>query len=77
VDNSRDDSWRDSFAIWLYLMATPSHVGVNVDGLAYPLHRPTVHSCQMRGQGLLPDAVLSCHYSGAVAPLGGFEAPQA
>jgi hypothetical protein len=29
---------------WLYLVAKPSHMGVNVYGLAYPLHRPTVCS---------------------------------
>jgi hypothetical protein len=28
----------------LYLAAKPSHVGVDVDGLAYPLHCP---SCQV------------------------------
>jgi hypothetical protein len=29
-------------ALWrqLYLVAKPSHVGVDVDGLACPLHRP-------------------------------------
>jgi hypothetical protein len=27
VDDARDDSWSGSFAIWLYLMAKPSHVG--------------------------------------------------
>jgi hypothetical protein len=48
----------------LYLMSTPSHVGVNEDGLAYPLHQPMICSCQMRGQGHLPSAILSCRYSG-------------
>jgi hypothetical protein len=48
----------------LYLTAMPSPVGVDVDGLAYPLHWPMVHSCQMRGQGLLPGAVLTCHCCG-------------
>jgi hypothetical protein len=33
----------------LYLAAKPSHIGVDVDGLAYFLHRPTVYSCQMAG----------------------------
>jgi hypothetical protein len=47
--------------LWLYLAAKPSHVGVDVNELAYPMHRPTVCSCQMRGQGLPPDLVLSCH----------------
>jgi hypothetical protein len=30
---------------WLYLVAKPSHVEVDVDGLAYPLHRPMACSC--------------------------------
>jgi hypothetical protein len=47
----------------LYLAAKPFHVGVDMDELAYPLHWPTICSYQMRGHGLLPDAVLSCHYS--------------
>jgi hypothetical protein len=46
VDDARDDSWRDSFAMWLYLMGKPSHMGVDVDGLAYPLHCPMVYSCR-------------------------------
>jgi hypothetical protein len=37
---------------WFYLTAKPPHVGVSVDGLAYPLHRPMTCSCQMREQGL-------------------------
>jgi hypothetical protein len=48
----------------LCLLAKPSYVGVNVGGLAHPLHRPTAHSFQTRGQGLLPDAILFCHCSG-------------
>jgi hypothetical protein len=34
VDNARDDSGRGSFVAWLYMVAKPSHVGVDVDGLA-------------------------------------------
>jgi hypothetical protein len=34
---------------WLYLAAKPSHVGVDVDGLACPMHRPTVYNFQTRG----------------------------
>jgi hypothetical protein len=45
-------------------MAKPFHVGVDVDELAYPLHRPMIRSCQTRGQGLLPGVVLSCRCSG-------------
>jgi hypothetical protein len=28
---------------WLYLAAKPPHVGVDVDGLAYPLHHPMAY----------------------------------
>jgi hypothetical protein len=59
VDDARDDSWRGSFMVWLYLTAEPSHVGINVDGLGYPLHCPTIHSCPMRGHDLPPSAILS------------------
>jgi hypothetical protein len=45
VDDAQDDSWRGSFVKWLYLAVKPSYVGVDVDMLAYPLHRPTAHSC--------------------------------
>jgi hypothetical protein len=46
---------------WLYFAAKPSHVVVDVDGQAYPLHRPTVCSHQTRGQGFLSGAALSHH----------------
>jgi hypothetical protein len=59
VDDAWDNSCRGSFTMRLYLTVTPSHVGVDVDRLAYPLHHPTVHSCQMKGQGLLLGAILS------------------
>jgi hypothetical protein len=52
----------------LYLAAKPAHVGVAVDGLAYPLHRPMACGRQTRGQGILPGVVLSHHCSGVVAP---------
>jgi hypothetical protein len=62
---------------WSYLVAKSSHMGVDVDGLAYPLHRPTSCSHQMRGHGFLPSVVLS-HWAvagggallGDVNPLG-------
>jgi hypothetical protein len=44
---------------WLYLAAKLSHVGVDVDSLACPLHRPMAYGHQMRGQSFLPGAVLS------------------
>ncbi len=50
--------------VWLYLAAKASHVGVNVDGLACPLHCPMAYSHQTRGHDLLLDVILSCRYSG-------------
>jgi hypothetical protein len=75
VDDARDDNWRHHFTALLYLAATPAHVGVDVEGLAYPLHRPMAYGCQTRGQGLLPGAVLSHRCNGAVPPFQGCEAP--
>jgi hypothetical protein len=48
---------------WFYLAAKPPHVGLGVDGLACPLHRPTACSHETRGQSLLPGVVLSCRCS--------------
>jgi hypothetical protein len=50
----------------VYLDAKPSHVGVDVHGLAYPLHCYMAWSRQTRGQGCLPGPALSHH-----AALGG------
>jgi hypothetical protein len=44
-----------------YMAAKPSHVGVDLDGLACPLHRPTSYSCQTMGHGFLIGDVLSHH----------------
>jgi hypothetical protein len=49
VDDARDSSWRHCFMVWLYLAAKPSHVGVEVDGLACPLNHPTACTRQTRG----------------------------
>jgi hypothetical protein len=43
----------------LYLATKPSHVGVDVEGLACPLHHPTAFSHQSRGQSFLSGVVLS------------------
>jgi hypothetical protein len=59
VDGARDDSWRHRRFAQLYLTAKPFHVGLNVDGLAFPLHRHTVCGRQTRGQSFLSDAALS------------------
>jgi hypothetical protein len=58
-----------------YLAAKPSHVGVNVDGLACPLHHPTSCIHQTRGQGFLSCVVFSRCYSGRWLLFGGYEAP--
>jgi hypothetical protein len=49
-------SWRR-----LYLVAQPSHVVVDVDGIACPLHRPMACSHQTRGQRFLSGVALSHH----------------
>jgi hypothetical protein len=61
MDGARDDSWRRCRFAQLYLAAKSSHMGVDVDGLACPLHCPTVCDCQTRGQSFLSGAALS-HY---------------
>jgi hypothetical protein len=59
------------------MVAKPSHVVVNVDGLACPLHHPTVCGRQMRGQSFMSDVDLSHRtevvggaFPGGVKPLG-------
>jgi hypothetical protein len=49
VDDARDGSWRCCFTTLLYLVAKPSHVGVDVDRLTCPLHRPMACGRQTRG----------------------------
>jgi hypothetical protein len=59
----------------LYLVTKPSHVGVDVDGLVYPLHRPMTHSYQSRGQGLPTRRRLALSFvvgSGAFRGIGSF-----
>jgi hypothetical protein len=76
VDGAWDDSWRGHFTVWLYLAAKPFHMGVDMDGLACPLHRHKVCSCQTRGRDLMSGVILSCccsgrwHLSGDVKLLG-------
>jgi hypothetical protein len=68
VDDAQNGSWRHCFVVLFYLAANPTHMGVDVDGLACPLHHPIACGHQMRGQGLLPGVILSCHCSGVVVP---------
>jgi hypothetical protein len=71
VNDAQDCSWRRCFMALLYLAAKPAHVGVDLHGLAYPLHSPMAYSRQTRGQGLLLCVVLSHHCSEAVVPFRG------
>jgi hypothetical protein len=68
-------------ALWhqLYLAAKPSHMGVDVDELACPLHRPVACCHQMWGQGFLSSMVISHRVivGGAISLGGeGREAPR-
>jgi hypothetical protein len=59
VDGAPDGSWRCRCFAWSYLTAKPFHVGIDVDGLACPLHHPMVYDHQTRGQSFLLGAASS------------------
>jgi hypothetical protein len=61
VDGAQDGSWRHRCFAQLYLPAKPSHVGVDVDGLACSLHCLTVCDRQTKGYDFLSGAALSHH----------------
>jgi hypothetical protein len=64
---------RDASLTWLLSLPT---WGVNVDGLACLMHRPTAYGRQMRGHGFLPGVVLSHHVAkGSGALLGDTQPP--
>jgi hypothetical protein len=73
VDGARDSSWRRRCFTRLYLATKHSQVGVNVDGLAYPLHHPMICGCQTRGHGFPSGAALSHRTAvgGGTFPWGG------
>jgi hypothetical protein len=53
VDNARDVSWRRCFTAWLFLAAEPTHVGVDVDWLAYQaLSCPITAVCSDASRGM-------------------------
>jgi hypothetical protein len=56
VDGAQDGSWRRCCFAWPYFTAKPSHMRVDVDGLAYPLHHPIV--CGMSGAAPFRRAVV-------------------
>jgi hypothetical protein len=47
VVGARDGSWSCLCFTCLYLAAKPSHVGVDLDGLACFLHRPTYEGTEL------------------------------
>jgi hypothetical protein len=49
------------FLVMFYLAVKPSHVEVDVDGLAYSLHHPRICSRQRGGQSFLTGSIPSCH----------------
>jgi hypothetical protein len=75
VDDAWDSSWRRRCFAWLYLAAKSSHLGIDVDGIACPLHRPMVYDCQARGQSFLLGTALSCHAVVGAGTFPGGEAP--
>jgi hypothetical protein len=77
VDGVWDNSWRGCFAVQFYLAAKTSHVGVDVDGLGYPPHRPTVNSYQTRGHGLSTRRCLVLSLQWVVVTFRGCAAPWA
>jgi hypothetical protein len=62
---------------WPYLVAKSSHTGVDVDGLACPLHRSMTSNHQMRGHGFLPGTILSRQVAAGGGALLGMQRPQA
>jgi hypothetical protein len=76
VNGARDGSWRHRCFTQLYLAAKPSHMGVDVDGLACSLHCLTVCDRQTKGYDFLSGVALSHHTAvGGGAFLGGAKPP--
>jgi hypothetical protein len=61
----------------VYLVAKPSHMRFDVDGLACILHHPTVCNRQTRGQCFLSGAVLSHRAIVGSGIFSGVRSPQA
>jgi hypothetical protein len=59
VGDAREGSRRHCFVMCPCLAAKSSHVGVDVDGLACPLHHPMTCNNQMRRWVFLSGAALS------------------
>jgi hypothetical protein len=63
VDVAQDDSGRGCFAKRLYMVAKPSHVGVDVDGLACLCFGLRLIAARLGDKAYLPGAALSCRCS--------------
>jgi hypothetical protein len=61
----------------LYLVAMPSHVGTDVDGLVCSLHRPTIYIRQRGGQSFLTGDAPSCHAVVGDPIFSGIRSPRA
>jgi hypothetical protein len=61
VMGARDVSWSHLCFIWLCLAAKPSHMGANVDRLAYFQHHPAICGWQTWVQCSLTSDALSHH----------------
>jgi hypothetical protein len=60
----------------LYLVAKPSHVGADVDGLSCSVHRPMTNSSQRGGLHSLTGVVLSRHLAVGGGPFLGLQSPR-
>jgi hypothetical protein len=75
VEGARDGSWcYHAWRCFTWLLSL-SHVGADVDGLAYSLPRPMTYSHQRGGQCCLIGVVLSQRLAMGDAPFWGREAP--
>jgi hypothetical protein len=59
---AREGSWSGHHLALLCLATKLSHVGADVDGLAFRLHRPTDFGCKAPVQSLLT-GIISSHHS--------------
>jgi hypothetical protein len=74
VDDTRVSSWRRHHA-GLYMTAKLSHMGVDVGGLACPLHHPTVCGHQTRDRTFCQTLCYAIVLQWVVAPFQGCETP--
>jgi hypothetical protein len=76
TDDAQDGSWRCHCFAQLCLADMPSHVGVDMNGLASYLHRPMVCGRQTRGHSFLSSIDLSHHVTVGGGAFFGVRSPQ-